>query len=128
MKIASDLGLTKHPEIPELAFGSMADDHGWDKDFAKRDLDLRHTLQRLSERFEEPNRLGHPRCGILMDDLPTFSGYERNFEWINGWYSSRSNHDNTHLLSTLMDQLSGHSAEGAEFWQRLSEYSFKGLL
>lgn len=59
-------------------------DRDWDKDFARRNLDLRHTLQRLSERFEEANRLGHPRCGIVMDDLPMFSGHARNFEWING--------------------------------------------
>lgn len=85
--------------FPTLAFISMSNlalgitkggaflclgDHDWDEDFGRRNLDLTHTLQRLSELFDEATRLGHPRCGIMLDNLPVFSRYASNFKYING--------------------------------------------
>lgn len=79
--------------FPSLAFISMPNlalgitkggaflclgDHDWDEDFGRRNFDLTHILQRLSELFGEATRLGHPRCGIMLDNLPVFSRYARN--------------------------------------------------
>lgn len=103
------------------------DDRDWDKDFARRKLDLQHTLERLSDRFEEANRLGHPRCGLIMDDTPMFSGYARNFDRIKEWYSSKTDGNTGHRLS-LTDELFNFGSEGADFWQQLSGYSYEGTL
>lgn len=57
--------------MPNLALGIIKGgaflclgDHHWDKVFARRNLDLAHSLQRLSELFNEETRLGHPQCGV----------------------------------------------------------------
>lgn len=46
-------------------------------------------LERLSERFDEASRLGSPKCTILLDGRPFFSGYADRFRLMNSMHLSK---------------------------------------
>lgn len=55
------------------------DDHDWDLEIARSSFNFPNTLQQLSEQFEARNRVGAPKCTILIDDKLRFLGYAENF-------------------------------------------------
>lgn len=108
------------------------EDHDWDLETARKNLDLAETLQILSDRCSTGPRVTSFSSTILSSRQRMVAAYAENYSGIRSWYLSKIGSTNTAPddMPMMMDpaflQDSG-MAEGYDFWQHLSGLSYGNL-
>ncbi|KAG7040327.1 hypothetical protein JMJ77_0003363 [Colletotrichum scovillei] len=107
------------------------EDHDWDLETARANLDLADMLQILSDRCSTVPRATSYSSTILSSRQRMVAAYAENYSGIRSWYLSKIGPtDASDALPMMMDpaflQDSG-MAEGYDFWQHLSGLSYGNL-
>lgn len=104
----------------KLLLGESAGD--WDSAMARAQLDFADMIQRVSDRFEEADRLVLQR-GLrrryLADGSPAVLKYTFKFRWLKQWYYTRTQQEARPGMdmSAMADALQMEFGFDEEFWR-----------